>query len=960
MRSSLLPLLLFFLCLFTSCKKETVLSVDQISLSYTDAGGSQTVSLTANKPWSAGSNQSWCKVSPALGEEAASSKINISCDANTTYDARSCTVTFTCAELTKTISVTQATNNGLLVSQTTYELTKAAQQLNIQVQANVKFSVEVDAGCKDWITYKTTKGLTTNTVVLDIAENKSYDSREGKVSIKQDGGNLSSTITIKQSQLDGLFISTPEYNLSNEKHTLTVEVSTNVEFEVIPGAEWVKYVQTKGLNTKQVILEIAENDTYDQRETTVNVKQKNGDLNGTITIKQDENYGILVTQSEYNLSNEAQTIDVEVKFNVDFDVVIPDECNDWVSVIGTKGLSSRTYTFAITKNETYDNRECTITFKQTNGPLSGTVLIHQMQTDCIIPEKSEIEISAEEQQIQIKVESNIPFDVVVLEDFKGWITLMNTKSIDSSVFSFSISKNEGQKRIGRILLKGQQVEASVCIRQDAERNVVFDDFAFKSYCIQHFDTNHDNEISITEAKYITNIMCPNLGIQSLTGIEEFERLEQLYCPNNQLYTIDVSKNCKLRNLFCDFNHLVQIDLRGNPDLVQLQCSWNQITQLDLSENSALKTLSCNMNLLSSIDISKNTNLELLSCSDNQLKSLDISRNEALSILECTSNQLSELDVTNNKALTVIHCDNNLLKELNVNACVLLSELNCSSNLLNRLDISEATGLQTLVCSSNSLDYLNVENNVALLGLHCGANCLSSLDLDHNSAMTLLSCPNNQLSSLDLRHNTSIRSVDCYNNHLTELNVSNNTALTDLECSSNQLNSLDVSNNAALTLLSCENNNISELLLNKNTKLITLSCGRNQIKNLDLRNNTALKNLSCSSNQISLLDLEKNIELKVLYCQTNQLTSLDVTRLVSLTSLNCNWNSITYLDISNCRDLTMLWCCDNQLTALDLSNNLKLNNVWCAGNYGLYEIWLRSGQTISNFSYDTNVSTIKYK
>ena len=257
------------LALLPSCEKETVLTVNPSSLSFPDAGGSQTVTLTANKAWSASSTQSWCKVSPSAGEEAAGSRITIACDANTTYDERSCASTFTCAEKTVTVNVTQATNQGLVVGQTSFELTKAAQQLEIPVQANVKFSVEVAANCKDWIKYSTTKGLTSSTVVLDIAENKDYDSREGQVTIKQEGGSLSSTISIRQTQLDGLFISTPEYHLSNESHTLTVEVSTNVAFEGTSGADWVKYVETKGLNAKQVVLSVAANESYDARETQV-------------------------------------------------------------------------------------------------------------------------------------------------------------------------------------------------------------------------------------------------------------------------------------------------------------------------------------------------------------------------------------------------------------------------------------------------------------------------------------------------------------------------------------------------------------------------------------------------------------------------------------------------------------------------------------------------------------------
>lgn len=499
----------FLAVLFCGCEKETVLTLDQSSISFTDAGGSQTVSLTANKPWTVSTNQSWCKVSPSGGEEAASSRVTITCDANTSYDERNCTVTFTCAELTKTVSVTQATNNGLLVSQTLYELTKAAQQLNIEVKANVKFSVEIDADCKDWITYNTTKGLTTNMVVLDIAENKSYDGREGKVTIKQNGGNLSSTITIKQSQLDGLFISTPEYNLSNEKHTLMVEVSTNVEFDVTSEADWVKYVQTKGLNSKQIILEVAENDTYDQRETKVNVKQKNGDIRGTIVIKQDEKYGILVTQSEYNLSNEAQTIEVEVKYNVDFDVVIPDDCKGWIKQVSTKSLYNKIYTFSIAKNTTYVNREGAITFKQKNGGISTTVAIKQRQTDYLQVEKTEYTVDIEVETISINVTSNVEYSVVIAEDARSWLSRVETKGLSKDKIQIAVAAgDEDTNRTGEIEISyGKMVHTiHVCQNSKVGNTVIpFADKNVKDCLIAAFDTNKDGELSIREAKAVKSL-----------------------------------------------------------------------------------------------------------------------------------------------------------------------------------------------------------------------------------------------------------------------------------------------------------------------------------------------------------------------------------------------------------------------------------------------------------------------
>lgn len=253
---------------------------------FPDAGGSLSVVLTANKPWTARSDQSWCKVSPSSGEEASSSKVSISCEANPGYDARSCTVTISCEEKTVAVSVSQ-------------------------------------------------------------------------------------------SQATGLFVTTSEYALSNEKHTLTVEVKANVEYEVISESEWIRYAGTKGLSTSQIILEIAANETYDSREGKVSVKQKNGGLSGTVTIRQDSSIGLFVTPTEYNLSNESQNIEVEVKYNVDFSAVIPEDCKDWITIAGTKGLSSTTYSVFISKNETFDYREGSITFKQKNGALSGTVSIRQ-------------------------------------------------------------------------------------------------------------------------------------------------------------------------------------------------------------------------------------------------------------------------------------------------------------------------------------------------------------------------------------------------------------------------------------------------------------------------------------------------------------------------------------------------------------------------------------------------------
>lgn len=266
MKKVFAPLIGIAACvIFASCEKETILTVNQALLSFNNGGGSQTVNIVANKVWSASSNQSWCKVSPSSGDGSDNSSITISlsCDANTTYDARTCTVTIICEELTKIISVSQAEGKGVVVSQTKYSVSNDEQTIDIEVNYNVDFDVVIPDSCKDWISVVGAKGLISKAYTFSIAKNESYDSREGSISFKQKNSSLSSTVSIYQSQTDGLIVEQKEFIVSAEEQQISIKVSSNTDYDVIIDEgckEWVSQIQTKGLSESLVSLHILAND----------------------------------------------------------------------------------------------------------------------------------------------------------------------------------------------------------------------------------------------------------------------------------------------------------------------------------------------------------------------------------------------------------------------------------------------------------------------------------------------------------------------------------------------------------------------------------------------------------------------------------------------------------------------------------------------------------------------------
>ena len=135
-------------------------------------------------------------------------------------------------------------------------------------------------------------------------------------------------------------------------------------------------------------------------------------------------------------------------------------------------------------------------------------------------------------------------------------------------------------------------------------------------------------------------------------------------------------------LDCNENQLTSLNVSKNTALTSLECSYNQLTSLDVSKNTALEELDCFSNQLTSLDVSKNTALEVLNCFSNQLTSLEVSKNTALTRLNCDYNQLTSLEVSKNTALTTLSCNDNKLTNLNMSGCANLMVINCSNNYIN--------------------------------------------------------------------------------------------------------------------------------------------------------------------------------------------------------------------------------------------------------------------------------------
>ena len=247
--------------------------------------------------------------------------------ANTMYDSRKGTITVSSGDIEQTITVVQAQKDALIIAEKEYNVGSESSTMSFEVQTNIPFTVSVSDDAAEWISPVTTKALTTETLMFQIAENSLYVAREGLITVR--GVNLEQTVKVIQAQKDALIIASKEYKVGPEASTLSFEVQANVPLEVSfsnGAGEWISQVTTKSLTTETLVFMISENTFHDAREGGIIVS--GGGLEQTVTVTQ-KGYPYINLPSSIDLAYKGGEVFVDIDSNCDEIVVTSD--TQWVS-----------------------------------------------------------------------------------------------------------------------------------------------------------------------------------------------------------------------------------------------------------------------------------------------------------------------------------------------------------------------------------------------------------------------------------------------------------------------------------------------------------------------------------------------------------------------------------------------------------------------------------------------------
>ena len=361
---------------------------------------------------------------------------------------------------------------GIITNGLSFTNDEGEKSISFSTNKDWTLNIATTPSGEKWCTASVIGGAKGNAVVdFTVTKNTSYDNRSVSVTIKS--GTATKTFTISQKGVDALLITTNKYEVSPKGGTVEIEVKSNIEYEMEiadNAKDWIteSTTKTRSLSVSKHSFKIAASEDLERREGEIYFKS--GDKLEIVKVYQASAGAlILLSRNEYNVNSKGETITVDLRSNCEYEVEMPDV--EWLmNVPKTRAMSSHTLQYEILPNETYDNRDAQIVFKDINETVSDTLYIIQAQKDAIIVAKNEYIVESFGGDLVFDVNANVDFEVSVSED---WIKQrLETRALVPKTLNFTIDENSLEEdREGLISISADDLKQNIKILQ--KRKVFF-------------------------------------------------------------------------------------------------------------------------------------------------------------------------------------------------------------------------------------------------------------------------------------------------------------------------------------------------------------------------------------------------------------------------------------------------------------------------------------------------------
>lgn len=383
--------------------------------------------------------------------------------------------------LTEEVTVYQmGTGPTLLLSQSEYIVNSAGETIQVELRSNTAYEIEMPG--VDWLRENSSRSLSTYTHYFIVDPNETYDARSAVIRFIDRENGIEQTVTVTQMQRDAIVVAQNVYQIGVEGGALDFAVQANVDFTVSTNADWITQVEARGLTERMLCFEVTPNEGEEMREAVITLES--GSVKQTIKVQQFgkmEEPFIDLSLQEYKVGNAGGTFQIDVRTNIEYQVIIPDE--SWIIETAYDGI---THFFEVLLNDTYDARTAEIRFVNTEKGIEKTVTVTQEALYDILIEQSSYEIGAEGGVLDLPLQANMDFEVTTSED---WITQISARGLTEQVLHFNVEENpQVKERTAIITISSPNVTHEIQVIQRGKED------PFLQLSLQEYQANSTGDV----------------------------------------------------------------------------------------------------------------------------------------------------------------------------------------------------------------------------------------------------------------------------------------------------------------------------------------------------------------------------------------------------------------------------------------------------------------------------------
>lgn len=224
-----------------------------------------------------------------------------------------------------------------------------------------------------------------------------------------------------------------------QKGTVTVSFTSAKSWTAKSGQTWCKvYPSSGGEGMHTIEIQVDENTTYDERNTSVTIQSES--VSKSITVTQKQKDALTVTSNKIEMADAGGTAQIEVKANVTYQCIIEQEAQSWISLSSSRALTTSQVQLQVKRNEDNEKREGKVTIN--SGELSEVITIYQAgASPTILLSENEYVVGSGEETLMIQLRSNVDYRMIMPTDAK-WLQVVESRAFSDYTHYIAVSAND--------------------------------------------------------------------------------------------------------------------------------------------------------------------------------------------------------------------------------------------------------------------------------------------------------------------------------------------------------------------------------------------------------------------------------------------------------------------------------------------------------------------------------------